>query len=299
MNTRLSITAIVLTKDEELHIERCMNSLLPVVDRIVVVDSGSVDSTVDIAYRLGAHVYVNEWVNYSRQFNWALDNAVIDTGWVLRLDADEVLTPELIAVLPEFIRNAEDSVSGYTLNLRRIFYGKFLKHGALYPIRLLRLFRTGRGRCENTWMDEHIIVDGNVEHIDYDFCDNNLNGITWWTMKHNGYASREAVDVVMRRLREIADPATNGRAGFKRWVKNNVYSKFPLGVRAFLYFFYRYFLALGIFDGWQGLVYNFLQACWYRFLVDVKIKELTNAMERRGLSLEEAAYSEFGLKLSR
>jgi hypothetical protein len=80
----------------------------------------------------------------------------------------------------------------------------------------------------------------------------------------------------------------------KRWLKQKVYARLPLGLRALLYFLYRYFLRLGFLDGWQGLAFHFLQGFWYRFLVDVKVHELETLMRAQGLTLEEAVRREFG-----
>jgi len=129
--------------------------------------------------------------------------------------------------------------------------------------------------------------------------DINLNNVTWWTDKHNHYASREAVDLLMYRRQAADQPHTrlNFQARLKRWLKLNVYARLPLGFRALVYFLYRYFVRLGFLDGWQGLAFHFLQGFWYRFLVDVKVHELENLMRTRGLTLEQAVLQEFGYKI--
>jgi glycosyltransferase involved in cell wall biosynthesis len=301
MFVTLDLTIMVLTLDEQRHIERCLESARPLARRLVVVDSGSTDDTTKIASRMGAEVYKNSWTNYATQFNWALDHCKIDTEWVIRLDADEVITEELARQLANAVPLQPRAVAGVTVNRRIHFMGKWIRHGGIYPVQMLRLWRNGRGRCENRWMDEHMVVDGSIVHIDADIADINLNNITWWIAKHNKYASREAIDVLVTQSlsggRDV--PRALGRqARTKRWFKEAVYARLPLGGRALMYFCYRYFLRLGFLDGWRGLIFHALQGLWYRFLVDVKIYELRSLMTKRNQSLAEVAYAEYGYDIS-
>jgi glycosyltransferase involved in cell wall biosynthesis len=254
------------------------------------------DGTRDIAAAHGAEVLQNPWINYATQFNWAIDHAAATTDWIMRLDADEIVTPELAVTLAGLDAQA---AAGLTVNRRIHFLGRWIRWGGIYPVRVLRVWRTGRGRCEDRWMDEHILVDGAVAHVDGDIADINLNSVTWWTQKHNGYATREAIDELLRETR--VDSAATGdigrQAGVKRWVKRNVYAHLPLGGRAFAYFIYRYFILLGFLDGWQGLAFHGLQGGWYRFLVDVKVYEIRELMRSRGASLAEVVAAEYGHRI--
>ena len=99
------ISVIILTYNEELHIERCIKSLLPVVKEIFIIDSFSTDKTVEIAEKLGAKVYQNTWINYALQFQWGLDNCPISTEWVMRMDSDEYILPELQNEISNKIQN--------------------------------------------------------------------------------------------------------------------------------------------------------------------------------------------------
>jgi len=294
------LTVIILTFNEEKHLGRCLQSLSSVARRVVVVDCFSSDGTVALAQAQGAEVMQHAWVNHSVQVNWALDNVPIDTRWTMRLDADEVVTPELAAALNSDLSGYPDSVMGLTVNRQIHFLGRWIRHGGIYPVRMLRVWRSGHGRCENRWMDEHMVVQGEIAHVDADIADINLNNVTWWTDKHNHYASREAVDLLMHRRQGAEEAATarlNLQAGMKRWLKLKVYARLPLGLRALLYFLYRYFLRLGFLDGWQGFAFHFLQGFWYRFLVDVKVHELETLMRVQGLTLEEAVRREFGYEI--
>lgn len=294
------LTVIILAFNEERHLARCLLSLQGVAKRAVVVDCFSTDRTVAIAREHGADVVQHAWINYATQFNWALDNVAIDTQWTMRLDADEVVTPELAETLKRELPRSPVAVMGLTVNRQIHFLGRWIRHGGIYPLRMLRVWRTGHGRCENRWMDEHMIVDGEIGHLPADIADINLNNVTWWTGKHNQYASREAVDLLMHRRsgeRETATTQLNFQARMKRWLKLKVYARLPLGLRALLYFLYRYFVLLGFLDGWQGLAFHFLQGFWYRFLVDVKVHELETLMQSKDLSLEQAVWQEFGYEI--
>ena len=156
--------------------------------------------------------------------------------------------------------------------------GRWIRHGGVYPNLVLRVFRNGKGRCEQKSMDEHIVVDGKSIEIPYDIIDDNKNGLTWWTNKHNGYSDKECYEVLnSERLKtegKLLKPSMFGSfAEKKRWLKENVYLRLPMGYRAWLYFAYRYYIKLGFLDGPEGRIFHFLQAYWYRFLVDAKIYE--------------------------
>ena len=193
----LDLTVIVLTYNEELHIRRCLENIKQYASKIYVIDSFSTDKTVDISKELGAVVLQNKWPgNQAEQFNWALDNINIETEWVLRLDADEYLLPELIEEFKERLPKIDKTISGIILKRRHIFLGKWVKRGT-YPVIILRMFRNGKGRCEQRLMDEHLILsDGDTITFENDFVDHNLNPLVWWIEKHNNYAIREAVELL-------------------------------------------------------------------------------------------------------
>jgi glycosyltransferase involved in cell wall biosynthesis len=296
-------TVVILTMNEEIHIQRCIESVRDVAMRIVVVDSNSTDRTRELAAQLGAEVVIHPFINYAKQFNWALDNTNITSKWVMRLDADEYVLKKQIEVLCNSIDAASDHVNGFTLNLRRIFLGKWLRYGGLYPIRLLRVWRTGFGRCQERWMDEHVVLEGHCESLYVDFADHNLNSLTWWTDKHNKYASREAVDLLNLEFGfmphdSVAGLRTGSQATAKRWVKEIVYARLPGGFRAFAYFFYRYFFRFGFLDGQAGTAFHVLQGFWYRYLVDAKVAEVKRYMREEGVAVERAVEMVLGIKLT-
>jgi glycosyltransferase involved in cell wall biosynthesis len=193
----MTLSTIILTLNEAGHIRRCIESLRPLDGNVFVVDSFSTDRTVEIARELGAQVVQNAWQGlYAIQFNWALDNLPIKTDWVLRLDADEYLSPELIEEIKEKLDTLPEDVAGVTFHLRRVFMGRVIRRG-MPRITMLRLFRYGKARCEQRLMDEHIeLLKGRTVEFENDFADDNLNDLGWWTAKHNGYALREAADLL-------------------------------------------------------------------------------------------------------
>jgi len=257
-----------------------MENILLIAKDIFVVDSFSIDKTVEIAKSLGAKVFQNKWENnYAKQFNWALNNLPIQTKWILRLDGDEYLTLEMITELTEKLYNLDENVTGIIFKRRHIFLGKWIKRGT-YPVKLLRLFQYKKAVCEQRWMDEHIqLTEGIAVEFDYDFVDHNLNNLTWWTTKHNGYAIREAIDLLDIELNLSGSGKENeltGQAAAKRKRKLS-YAKKPLFIRSFAYFIYRYILKFGFVEGKEGFLWHFLQGWWYRTLVDAKIFEIKKA----------------------
>ena len=276
-----ALTVIILAKDEARHITRAIASVQEIATEVVVVDSGSTDDTVTLAKAAGARVLHNPWTNYATQFNWALDQIKSNSGWVLRLDADEIVTTELRAE----IQSGLPDVAGITIGRSMCFMGQPIRHGGLFPIRVLRLFRNGMGRCETRWMDEHIIVDGPLAAFSGQIIDDNRNSLDWWTTKHNGYASREVVDILNKEFGflpqdKLAANATGKQAAIKRWVKDKLYARLPLGARAGVYFLYRYVLRGGFLDGSQARAFHVLQAFWYRYLVDAKLAEVRSYMAK-------------------
>lgn len=270
----LDLTVVILTLNEKLHIGRCLENVNRFAKRVYIVDCYSTDGTQDIARNLGAEVVEHKWPgNQAEQFNWALDNLPLETEWILRLDADEYLTDELIEELNNFIPNAPLNVSALVFPLGRAFMGRILKHGIVNGISMIRMFRRGKARYENRIMDEHLKVTEGETHICKNkFIDDNRMPLSFFIEKHNGYAEREARLLIQQ---ETVTDCTGDYADIvkaKREQKAK-YSKMPLFWRAFGYFCYRYFFKLGFLDGKEGFLWDFFQGFWYRTLVDAKIYE--------------------------
>lgn len=277
----IDVSFIILTFNEEIHIERCLKSICGLTNQIFVIDSNSTDRTREIAQSMEAEVFINPWPGkYADQFNWGLDNLPIKTKWVFRLDADEYLTEELCSELKERVPQLDGRYTGIVFPLRRVFMGYHIRRGT-GTVRLLRMFQYGKARSETRWMDEHIQIEaGALIDFEHEFADDNLQSIGWWTRKHEGYAIREAIDLLDIELnlfeKTEVTTALSEEAQAKRRLKES-YVRKPLFLRAFLYFVYRYIFKLGFTEGVEGFLWNFLQGWWYRTLVDAKIYEIKKA----------------------
>ena len=279
----VDLTVVILTKNEENNLKKCIESFKGIVKRFVIVDSYSTDNTKKLCDELKKSVnldfYENKFIDYATQLNWGIKNTNISTEWTMRMDADEEITDELVEEIKNKLPNIQKDINGIILKRRVYFMGKWIKHGGKYPELLLRIFRTGYGMCEQKLMDEHmILLEGNTEKFDNDIIDNNNKNLDWWTHKHNWYSNREVLDYQNKVKSNYSDDLINdeinkGQAARKRFIKNNGYYKLPMFFRANLYFIYRYYFRLGFLDGTEGRIYHFLQAYWYRFLVDAKIYE--------------------------
>jgi glycosyltransferase involved in cell wall biosynthesis len=297
------LTAIILTYNEEIHIERCLQSLLLVADRVVVVDSFSTDNTVEIAKSFGAKVFQRKWKNYSEQFAWGMSQCDPDTKWLMRIDADEYLESDLRQEIPGLLDSACQDLMGIYIKRKIFFHGKWIKHGGCYPQVLLRIWRNGSGTIEQRWMDEHIVVPPGAKTITArgGWVDDNHKGISFWINKHNSYASRETVDLLNIKYHFLEYDKTllesnNSQAKRKRFIKEKIYSKLPAGFRAFLYFCFRYFIQLGFLDGQEGFIWHFMQGFWYRLLVDIKVNEVEKSCNGDIEKITKTISNLYGLK---
>ena len=282
LNKTVDITVIILTYNEEIHIRRCLENVCPIAKKVYVVDSPSTDRTVDICKEFeNVEVIVHKYPgNQAEQFNWALDNLKIETDWILRLDADEYLMPELVEELKEKLPRIDKGVSALSLSRARAFCGRRLRHGIVNGIFITRIFRNGKARYEKRLMDEHLSVDGAIATMKHQFIDDNRMSIGQFTIKHEGYASREAtllLDAEYHLTDTSAMPKDHGEEVEKKRAQKERYARMPLFWRAFAYFIYRYIIKMGFLDGKEGFLWDFLQGWWYRTLVDAKILEVKKA----------------------
>lgn len=278
----LDITTIILTYNEELHIRRCLENVCPFSKKVYVIDSPSTDRTAEICREFpNVEVVVHKYPgNQAEQFNWALDNCEIGTEWVLRVDADEYCTPELIHEMQDKLPALPNEVSAVVLPLGRVFRGRLLKHSIVNGIKMIRLFRYGRVRYEQRLMDEHLeVMEGGTVAFDNMFVDDNLMSIRGFIDKHNNYSSREAALLLDAEFELCPidnrdnDTAYAKDVATKRAQKAR-YAKMPLYWRSLAYFIYRYVVKLGFLDGRAGFEWDFFQGLWYRLLVDSKVAEV-------------------------
>ena len=296
----MNLSVIILTYNEERHIRRCIESLRPLAPDLFVVDSFSTDRTVELARGLGAQVFQNRWEGlYSRQFNWALDHLPIKTDWILRLDADEYLCPGLVREIQEKLDALPADVTGVEFFLLHYFMGRVIRRGTP-RIRMIRLFRRGKARCEQRLMDEHMaLIEGRSVAFEGEFADDNLNDLAWWTQKHLGYAIREAADMLDIEYGLFDRSNAEGlcdQAAAKRRMKLK-YARAPLFWRALVYFCMRYFVRGGFLEGREGFMWHFFQGLWYRMLVDARIWEIKRDSGGDREKILELLRTRFGLRI--
>ena len=290
---KTSISAIILTYNEELNLEKCLKSVAGLASEVFIVDSYSKDKTLEIAKKYSCKIVKHPFENQAKQFNWALDNLKIKTEWILRLDADEYLTDELKKEIIETLSKEEISINqlnphksastiinGFYIKRRVHFMGRWMKYGGYYPAWFLRLFRYGKARYEEREVDEHaVLLSGQASRLKNDFIDENRQKLEWWIGKQNNHSSREVLALLREEEEKdkirVSPSFFGNQAEQKRWLKEKLFMKSPMFFRAWLYFIYRYFFRLGFLDGKEGLVFHFLSAMWYRFITDAKLYEIS------------------------
>ena len=272
-NVSNDISIIIFVLNEELHIQRCIDQLRNFTSNLFFVDSSSNDKTKAIIEENGFIVenYVAE--SFSEKINWAINHLPIKTTWTMRLDADEILTSAFKENILSKLSNLNNNIDGVYVNRRHYFLGKWIKHGGMHPKKALRIWRTKRAQCEKRTIDEHMVcISGLTSDANLDIIDNNLNTISSWTIKHNNLSNFESISNT--NMDEMNVNLFGSQPERIRWLRNHIYNRTPLFLAPFAYFIYRYFIRLGFLDGKEGLIWHFLHAFWYRFLVDAKKYEM-------------------------
>lgn len=276
----IPVTVIIAARDEERNLARCLAGLREMAE-MFVIDSQSTDSTPEIARAHGAHVvqfhYRGGW---PKKRQWAMDTLPLASDWILLLDADEVVTPELAKEIRQAIQNPE--VDGYYLQLRMHFLGRTLMHGET-GLWKLSLFRKGSGHYECRLQDqdasmgdmevhEHVVVNGRTARLNNPLIHHNVNSLYRYIQKHNEYSNWEARVFLQGEhgSRELTPTLFGTQAQRRRWLKRWLQAIPGAPVLAF---FYRYFFRLGFLDGVPGLIYCGLQAV-QMFHSKAKIYEL-------------------------
>jgi len=271
------VSVLILTRNEALHIERSVTSARRLTPHVFVADSESLDGTADLARVAGAQVVTANFERFADKLNWSADNIEFPTPWVLRLDADEILTDELIERLPALLGAVAPNISGIYLRRQLWFMGRWIRHGGMYPTYSMRLWLRGEASCEMRDLDEHMILRrGVADRLALDVIDDPLFDLSTWIEKHNRYATleaRSAISADTQSGRAIKARLLGSKPERMRWIKLKIFYRLPLFVRPVLYFFYRYILRLGFLDGVVGFAFHFQHGLWYRVLVDAKILE--------------------------
>jgi glycosyltransferase involved in cell wall biosynthesis len=236
----MRISAVVVTLNEEKNIARAIESLT-CVDEIVVVDSGSTDGTRQIAGRMGARVIEERWRGYAAQKNFAADCAVND--WILSLDADEALTPELAAEIAA-LKQEGPSGDGYSFPRRAQYLGRWIAHSGWYPDRKLRLYDRSKGQWTGAYVHESVKVKGTTGELHGDLLHYTCNSLSEHLRTLDRYTSLAAEELRAR--------------GYSP-------SIFKLTLDPAWTFFKSYFLQRGFLDGYQGVAIAWMAAL-YTFL---------------------------------
>lgn len=282
VSAKLPLSVIIAARNEAHNLPRCLEALRD-IGETYVIDSQSSDATPEIARSFGAKVvqfhYQGGW---PKKRQWAMETLPLAFDWVLLLDADESLTPELAQEIRQAIQNPD--VAGYYISLRMHFLGRVLRHGDA-SFWKLALFRRGKGRFECRLKDqdasmadmevhEHVVAEGATARLKNPIIHHNVESLSRYIQKHDEYSNWEA-RVLLQGDQSSGDlpPALFGtQAQRRRWLKNKLY---VLPGSPVLLFLYRYFFCLGFLDGTPGLIYCGFQAI-QMFHTKSKIYELEN-----------------------
>jgi glycosyltransferase involved in cell wall biosynthesis len=285
----IPVSVIITTRNEAANIERTLQAVAGFVAEIFVIDSDSTDGTAQIARR-----YATDVVNLPYQhgriipwiFQWGLDHLPLRNDWVLILEADQRPDDELKRALEALFSRARIEEQGFYLRRKQIFRGKWIRYGGYGNKYLLKLFRRGRGELDPKEEDTRVYVRGRVGKLQGWLVEENAkeDRILFYLEKHLRYAEAFARDELERRRTGIQwklEPRFFGTPDERTlWLKSRYY-RAPLYLRSALYFLYRYFLRLGFLDGRQGFIFHFLQAYWFRLVVDIRLDEMRRDAARK------------------
>jgi len=283
------VSVIILTYNEEVNIRHCLESVKYLSAEIFVVDSFSTDKTLEIAQEYTPHIYQNVWVHWAHQRNWALDNLPLSHDWVLFLDADERLTPELGAEMADTLARPQPQMAGYFIRRNFYFLGRWLKHGGYQADYVLRLVQKTRAHSVGSGAREYVTVTGKLGRLEHPMIHEDKKGLSAWIDKHNCLADLEARETLNLKADQGLSSQMAGQGGqkiehgTKIWLREKVWVRMPPLLRPLFYFGYRYIFQLGFLDGKEGLIYCFLHGFWYPFLVDSKYLELKKFKEAAAL----------------
>jgi glycosyltransferase involved in cell wall biosynthesis len=274
----LPISLIILTFNEEKNIRACLQSVVGRVNQIFVVDSFSTDNTLAICQEFNIPVIQNKFENYSIQRNWAFKNLEITNTWIMNIDADHRVSEDFWADLNQkFKVGIKANINGYMAPRRTMFLDTFVKYGGHYPIYQGVVFRKGFGQCEEKEYDQHFVIDGDTEIVKGDIIDIITESLSVFTLRHDKWSTLEANDAIALKndiAKKLVKADKNGNPMEQRRYQRMKYYSYPLFLRVFIYFFYRFIIRGGFRDGKIGMIFHFLQGFWFRFLVDAKIYEM-------------------------
>lgn len=271
-----SCVVVILTFNSASIIRETVSQAKKLSPHVYVVDSHSSDNTVAILEELGCTVVQRPFSNYSDQRNWAIAQVEASYDWQLHLDADEVLDAQAVDEIKALL-SGTPRFDAYLLRRRDYFMGKMLRFSGVNPWHL-RLFRSGKGRCESRLYDQHFISAAAPGRISGFMHDKNSARLSDWIASHNRWSDAEAKEKLGPRVGgdNVLQPRLMGDARERTRFIKELYYKLPTGLRSLSYFVYRYIFRLGFLDGTTGFYFAFFQALWFRMLVDAKMYEQRN-----------------------
>jgi glycosyltransferase involved in cell wall biosynthesis len=275
--SRSPLAVVILTLNEEVNLPFALDSVVSWAPMVIVFDSGSTDRTTTIARERGCTVITHPFRDYGSQRNAAIDAARDVAEWILFLDADEWVSPDLAKEIAACIarRPAEN---GFYVKRRLIWMRHWIRRGGYYPIWILRLARTDDTRCEARSVNEHLLVNGKTGRLEFDLVHEDRKGVADWTLKHMRYAEGEAANMFGTADAGQLRPRFFGSQAERiRWLRTHVFNRSTPVVRAVLYFIYRYVLRGGFLDGRPGFVFHALHGFWYFLYADVRYLEIRDA----------------------
>lgn len=275
--TRALVDVLILTFNEEVNLPHALSSVGGWAWRVFVVDSGSTDTTEQVARAAGAEFVLHQWEGYARQKNWALDNLPFESPWVLILDADEAVTPTLREEIVRLCARpvADVAEAGYYVNRYLIFMGCRIRHCGYFPSWNLRLFKRGAARYEERPVHEHMVLQGRAGHLRGLLSHEDRRGLEHYVAKHNRYSTLEAETIYFGERHKCA-PALRARLTGnaierRRFFKTRIYPRLPF--RPLARFVWMYLIRLGILDGVVGLRFCLLIAS-HELFTSLKLREL-------------------------
>jgi len=272
---------IILTYNEEMHLPRLLQSVADLNAQVFILDSGSTDATIAIAQQYGAQTAQNPFVNHPQQWDHALKTFPVKTPWVVCLDADQYASNALFDKLKNFSPAEYQDINSIYFNRKYVFKGQWIKHGGYFPFYQLKMFRYGVGYSDlNENMDHRFIVPGKtIVWKDVIIEEENFkeNQISFWLNKHNRFSdlvAQEELERMQSTRQQAVKPAFWGSPDERTAWRKQIWWKLPRYVRPLLYLTQRMIFQTGFMDGRTGIIFHFLQAFWFRLIVDIKIEEL-------------------------
>lgn len=238
------LSVIIITKNEEANIRACLESVAW-AEEIIVVDAGSSDATTEICREFGANVFVHDWPGFGVQKNRALDHATHE--WVLSIDADERVTPELHTAIEAVVRNDAGACAAYRVSRLSSYCGRFMRHSGWHPDLIVRLFKRDAARFSDDLVHERLLVDGKI-------------GLLAGELLHYAFEDFEEV------LRKMNHYSTAGADMLRH--RGRQASLFGAVLRGLWSFIRTYFLRGGFLDGREGfmLAVSNAEGTYYRYL---------------------------------